>query len=189
MKESLVALRNPYRNGREILKRTSLQTLKPKTTEWTVQSPRTRRFRENTHRNHHGYVGGQQLSVHATVGYSGNTSTAKHYSGSVVQWGTFPSAAFGGVQGQPQFWPWPFMTYAGPPCFAPMPPTQGPSANVRPGPPDDLRSSNAVQHPFVMGPMAGLPYQQQYVSPPQRGRPVGYKVTRGLYSRSMTAPM
>ena len=106
------------------------------------------------------------------------------------QWGTFPSATFGGVQGQPQFWPWPFrVTYAGPPCFAPMPPTQGPSANVRPGPPGDLRSGNAVQHPFVMGPMAGLPYQQQYVSPPQRGRPVGYKVTKGLYSRSMTAPM
>ena len=105
------------------------------------------------------------------------------------QWRTFPSAAFGGVQGQPQFWPWPFMAYLGPPCFAPMPPTQGPCTIVRPGPPDDLRSSNVVQHPFVMGPMAGLPYQQQYASPPQRRRLVGHKVTRGLYSRSMTAPM
>ena len=104
------------------------------------------------------------------------------------QWGTFPSAAFGGVQGQPQFWPWPFMTYGGPPCFAPMPPTQGPSTIVRAGPPDDLKSSNTVQHPLVMGAMPGLPFQQ-YVSPPQCGRPVGHKVTRGLYSRSGTTPM
>ena len=105
------------------------------------------------------------------------------------QWGTFRSATFGGVQGQPQFWPWSFMTYAIPPCFVPMPPTQGLSTIVRPGPPNDLRNSNAVQHPFVMGLMTGLPYQQQYVSPPQRGRLVGHKVTRGLYSRSMTTPM
>ena len=132
------------------------------------------------------YISGQQQSVPATVGRSGNATTTKHYSGSV---GTFPSAAFGVIQGQPQFWPWPFMAYTGPPCFTPMPLTQGPSTIVRPGPPDDLRSSNAVQHPFVMGPMAALQYQQQYVCPPQHRRPVGHKVTRGLYSRSMTAPM
>ena len=50
------------------------------------------------------------------------------------QWGTFPSAAFGGIQGQPQFWLWLFMAYPGPPCFTPLPPTQGPSTIVRPGP-------------------------------------------------------
>lgn len=35
-------------------------------------------------------------------------------------------------------------------------------------------------HPFVMGPMAGLLYQQHCVSSPQCGRPVGHKVTRLL---------
>ena len=168
--ESLAALRNPYRNGWETWRQQSWQSR-----VWELEisrehtpQPAVMSMASSSQFPRHLDVQGTQPPLNSIAG----------------QWGTFPSAAFGGFQGQPQFWPWP-----GPPCFAPMPPTQGQSTIVRPGPTDDLRSSNAVQHPFVMGPMAGLPYQQQYASPPQPGRPVDHEVTRGLYSRSVTTPM
>ena len=94
MKKSLAALRNPYRNGREVLKQFTDSNCLKGTEDNRMDSPESENseiLREHT----------PQPPVTSAASSSQSPRQSQPPLNTIAgQWGTFRSTAFGGVQGQ-----------------------------------------------------------------------------------------